>query len=163
VNPERLRELLEYLPAAILEIDGDGRIVLLNLAAERMFGYDRAELLGRAVELLLPKGVNGADLRGRRKDGAGFPVEIRLSPKRPEPGSTSVVIRDATERDRSGLDGLRHGLRGQLHSIIGFSELLSEQLEGPLNERQMLFVSHILEDSQRLLALIDEVLDLRKS
>lgn len=60
---------------------------------------------------------------------------------------------------REYLAGKRHDLRAPLHTIIGFSELLTEQSEGPLNEKQMRFVQHIHEDSQRLLELIDEVLE----
>jgi PAS domain S-box-containing protein len=56
----RFRELLEAAPDAILEVDADGRIVLLNAVAEKMFGYSRAELLGQPVELLIPFDLRGA-------------------------------------------------------------------------------------------------------
>src|SRR5438874_6972074 len=60
------------------------------------------------------------------------------------------------------LASMSHELRTPLHTIIGFSELLSEQLEGPLNEKQKRFVTHIHRDSLHLLALINDVLDLSK-
>jgi signal transduction histidine kinase len=60
------------------------------------------------------------------------------------------------------ISGMSHELRTPLHTIIGFTELLAEQIEGPLNAKQARFVSHILRDSQHLLALINDVLDLSK-
>src|SRR5262249_10286658 len=60
------------------------------------------------------------------------------------------------------LASMSHELRTPLHTIIGFSELLSEQLEGVLNERQKRFVTHIHRDSLHLLELINEILDLSK-
>ena len=50
----RYRRLLEAAPDGIIEVDGHGRIVLLNSQAERLFGYKREELLGKTVELLIP-------------------------------------------------------------------------------------------------------------
>jgi PAS domain S-box-containing protein len=60
------------------------------------------------------------------------------------------------------LASMSHELRTPLHTIIGFSELLSEQLEGPLNEKQKRFVNHIHHDSLHLLELINDILDLSK-
>src|SRR5262249_6550264 len=60
------------------------------------------------------------------------------------------------------LSGMSHELRTPLHTIIGFTELLEEQLEGPLNEKQQRFIRHIHKDSDHLLALINDVLDLSK-
>src|SRR5450755_1000969 len=97
----RLGELLESAPDAILELDDDGRIVLLNRMAEQLFGYTREELLGQTVETLVPEARrkahkqhrlqyvsqpvtrpmgSGLKLEARRKDGSHFPVEISLSP-----------------------------------------------------------------------------------
>jgi PAS domain S-box-containing protein len=60
------------------------------------------------------------------------------------------------------LASMSHELRTPLHTIIGFSELLSEELQGPLNEKQKRFIDHILRDSLHLLELINDILDLSK-
>jgi PAS domain S-box-containing protein len=218
----RFRELLDAAPDAILEIDGDGRIVLLNEVGEKMFGYSRAELLGQVVEILIPSDLrwrheghrsayaahpstrpmgSGLDLYAQRKDGARFPVEISLSPVRSEEGfRVSAIIRDVSERKQAEqkmkalhetfaqelsatnqqlelrnreveranrlksefLASMSHELRTPLHTIIGFSELLTEELKGPLNNDQKRFIGHIHRDSLHLLELINEVLDLSK-
>lgn len=218
----RFRELLEAAPDAIIEVDRDGRIVLLNKVTEELFGYPREELLGQTVELLIPAGAraghhvhrnrywaepstrpmgSGLKLEGQRKDGSTFPVEISLSPVKFEEGfRVSAIIRDVSERrlveeqlraaqaahteglsarnrelethsqevERANhlkdefLSGMSHELRTPLHTIIGFTELLEEELEGPLNEKQHRFVRHIHKDSHHLLALINDVLDLSK-
>ncbi|HSK45660.1 MAG TPA: PAS domain S-box protein, partial [Candidatus Binatia bacterium] len=218
----RYRKLLHAAPDAILEVNEDGRIMLLNEAAERMFGYTHDELLGMNVESLVPASMRrghaehrasyaahpntrpmgtGLQLQGQRKDGSLFPVEISLSPNWIE-GSLHVIasVRDITERkaveNRLGtlreqytaeltlkneqlearnqeveranslktefLASMSHELRTPLHTIIGFSELLAEQLEGPLTEKQQRFVGHILQDARHLLELINEVLDISK-
>src|SRR5579862_3968699 len=90
----RFRDLLEAAPDAIIEVDRQGRILLLNLVTEKLFGYSREELLGRSVEMLVPDALRGghaqhrADywahpitrpmgiglaLHGRRKDGSSIP------------------------------------------------------------------------------------------
>ena len=60
------------------------------------------------------------------------------------------------------LASMSHELRSPLHTVIGFSELLGEELEGPLNEKQKRFVRHIHKDSNHLLTLINDILDLSK-
>jgi len=218
----RFRKLLEAAPDAILEVNPDGQIMLLNEAAERIFGYSRGELLGQNVEMLVPAAMRGGhsqhrdsyahhpktrpmgtglELQGQRKDGTLFPVEISLSPNWIN-GSLHVIasVRDITERkqveDRiralreqytaeltakneqlearnqeveqanrlknEFLASMSHELRTPLHTIIGFSELLTEQLEGPLNNKQQRFVGHILQDARHLLELINEILDISK-
>jgi len=114
--------LLESAPDAVVIVDHDGRIAFANSHIEKMFGYSPSELLGQNVEVLAPDAVrqahvqhrseyaeaprtremgSGLELRGRRKDGSTFPVEISLSPLE-EPGGCFVVaaIRDTTERHR---------------------------------------------------------------
>jgi PAS domain S-box-containing protein len=98
---ERFRRVVEAAPSAMVMINRGGLIEMVNNQAERMFGYDRAELLGRPVEILVPvrfrqghpqlRGDFFADLQSRpmgagrdlyalRKDGSEFPVEIGLNP-----------------------------------------------------------------------------------
>jgi PAS domain S-box-containing protein len=115
---ERFRALLETAPDAIVIVDEAGRMVLVNAQTENLFGYARHELLGQAVELLLPERFRlqhpqyrmryatdsrirpmGADLElyGRRKDGSEFPTEILLSPVETDEGAlVSAAIRDVT-------------------------------------------------------------------
>jgi len=218
----RYRKLLHAAPDAILEVNEEGRILILNEAVERMFGYSRAELLGLNVDHLVPASMRsghsqhraayakrpntrpmgtGLELQGQRKDGSLFPVEISLSPNWIE-GSLHVIasVRDITERKavenriqalreqytaeltmkneqlearnreveqanrlkNEFLASMSHELRTPLHTIIGFSELLAEQLEGPLGEKQQRFVGHILQDARHLLELINEILDISK-
>src|SRR5947209_5732226 len=218
----RFRRLLEAAPDAILEVNPEGKIMLLNEAAEQMFGYSRGELLGANVESLVPAAMRGGhsqhrgsyaghpktrpmgtglELQGQRKDGSLFPVEISLSPN--WIGDSLHVIasvRDITERklveDRiralreqytaelaqkneqlearnleveqanrlknEFLASMSHELRTPLHTIIGFSELLTEELEGKLNEKQHRFINHILQDARHLLELINEILNISK-
>jgi PAS domain S-box-containing protein len=218
----RFRELLEAAPDAIIEVDRQGRIALLNKITEQLFGYQRPEMLNKPVELLVPQEARehhhqhrkdyweqpsrrpmgtGLKLEGQRKDGSKFPVEISLSPVQFEDGfRVLAIIRDVSERHQAEerlraiqsaytaelaaknreleqrneeverannlksefLSGMSHELRTPLHTIIGFAELLEEQLEGSLNEKQQRFVRHIHRDSQHLLALINDVLDLSK-
>src|SRR5215467_2409999 len=105
--------LLESASEGIVLVDASGRITLVNAAAERMFGYDRAELLGQMLEILLPDPVrrahaehraqyfgeprvrpmgSGLDLAGRRKDGTEFPVEISLSHIDAAEGMTAMAL-----------------------------------------------------------------------
>ena len=112
--------LLESAPDAILLVDARARIVLVNRRTEELFGYDRAELIGREVEALVPERFRrvhvghrdgyiheprtrpmgaGLDLDGRRKDGSEFPVEISLSPLRLDEETLVItIVRDVSER-----------------------------------------------------------------
>jgi len=186
----RFRDLLEAAPDAIFEVEQDGTIILLNAAAEHLFGYSREELLGQLVEELIPKALRskhveqraqygehpsvrpmgaGLELLALRKDGATFPVEISLSPIRSAQGSRVIaIVRDITDRKKverlknEFLASVSHELRTPLHTIIGFADLLAEERKGPLNEVQKRFVEHIRNDSRHLLELISDTLDLSK-
>ena len=119
----KYRDLLEYTPDAIVIVNVTGRIVLVNAQTEQMFGYPRAELLGQGIELLLPQRYRaahlghrghyfaqprmramgaGLELRGQRKNGTEFPVEISLSPLDTEEGQMVMSsVRDITERQEA--------------------------------------------------------------
>lgn len=112
--------LIESAPNGIVIVDGGGKIIGLNHSAEGLFGYERAELLGKGVEILVPAkfarahvGLRekfqqapetrpmgaGRDLSGRRKDGSEFPLEIGLNPIEWD-GQRAVLatVTDITER-----------------------------------------------------------------
>jgi len=115
-------DLLEALPDAIIAVDRDGTIAQVNSQAQDLFGYDREELIGQKVEMLVPASYRdqhhhhrenfaespktrrmGADLDlyGRRRNGSEFPVEISLSPVSTEKGWFVLsAIRDISDRKR---------------------------------------------------------------
>ena len=122
---EQYRDIIELAPDALLAVDSDGRIRLVNQQTERMFGYAREELLGQPIETLIPERSRaghrrlragymadphtrpmGMDLPlfGRRRDGSEFPVEIGLSPLRAGDARAEfavvAIVRDITERRR---------------------------------------------------------------
>src|SRR5271163_3536840 len=114
------RALLDAAPDAMVIVNQAGEIVLLNLQAEKQFGYHRNELLGQQVANIIPEGFaerlisdgtrsaadalaqqmgTGIELLGRRKDGSSFPIEIMLSPLEGVDGILiTAAIRDITER-----------------------------------------------------------------
>jgi PAS domain S-box-containing protein len=89
--------LLEAGPDALVVTDGQGSVLQVNAQTEKLFGYDRGELIGKEVERLIPERYRslrpmgaGRELYGLRKDGSEFSVEISLSPLR---SGTAVGIR----------------------------------------------------------------------
>ncbi|MEW6440545.1 MAG: PAS domain S-box protein [bacterium] len=123
-SEQRFRTLVESSPNALVLAAADGTITLLNRQAEAMFGYGRDELIGQAVEVLMPERFRkrhrssraafttrpqqrpmgaGRDLIAVRKDGSEFPAEIGLTPlEMPEGSLTLATIIDITERTRRG-------------------------------------------------------------
>jgi PAS domain S-box-containing protein len=132
------RGLLEAAPDAMVVVNPAGEIVLVNVQAEKQFGYRRDELLGQKVTNIIPKGFaerlvtdatrsetdalaqeigTGIELSGRRKDGAQFPIEIMLSPLKSADGILLVTaairnisVRKAAEEHLEQMEGQYRGL-----------------------------------------------------
>jgi PAS domain S-box-containing protein len=120
---ERFQLVVEAAPNAMLMVGAGGLIALVNAQTEKLFGYDRRELLGRSMEMLVPerfRGSHGAhrteffvapatrsmgagrDLFGLRRDGSEVPIEIGLNPIRTADGQFVLAsIIDITERKKS--------------------------------------------------------------
>ena len=133
----RYRGLLEAAPDAMVVVNQSGEIVLLNVQAEKQFGYRRDELLGQTVTNIIPIGFaerliadglrsaadalaqqigTGIELTARRKDGSEFPIELMLSPLEDAEGILvtaairDISVRKAAERHLAQMEGRYRGL-----------------------------------------------------
>jgi len=139
------RMLLESAEQAIVAANADGKIVLINGATEKMFGYRRADLLGKKLDLLLP-----AESEGRHYDGSRFPIEVSLSSiDQAGVKLTVAFMTDITEKQR--LETLSETYRAEIRALA--AQLITAQEE----ERRR--VSRELHDSlcQKLASLALDV------
>jgi PAS domain S-box-containing protein len=187
---EKFRLAVESSPSGMMMSHPTGRIVMVNTEIERLFGYSREELIGQPVSILMPERLRaqhaqerkeftarpetrrigaGRELLGLRKDGTEFPVEVGLNPIHAREGLLvlSVVV-DITERKRlerlkdEFVSTVSHELRTPLTSISGSLSLLMGNAAGALPEaaRRLLAIAH--SNSQRLIRLINDILDIEK-
>ncbi len=121
--------LLNFAPDAMVVVSKEGIIIIVNNETEKLFGYNRNELLGKELEILLPQSMIekhkkhrttyfhspkvremgvGLELFGKKKDGTEFPVEISLSPFETENGIVAIsAIRDITERKLAEIERVK--------------------------------------------------------
>jgi PAS domain S-box-containing protein len=152
----KYRGLLEAAPDAMVVVNQDGEIVLLNLQAEKQFGYRRDELLGQMVKNIIPEGFaerlvadglrsaedalaqqigTGIELTGRRKDGSDFPIELMLSPLESADGTlVTAAIRDISVRKKAEAHLLQkmEELNRSNEELGQFAYIASHDLQEPL-------------------------------
>jgi PAS domain S-box-containing protein len=153
----QFRGLMESAPDAMVIVDADGRITLVNRQTEQLFGYERGELLGEQVEILVterlrdrhrehrsgylatagarPMGA-GLQLYARRKDGGEFPVEISLGPLQTEGGTlVSAAVRDITDRKHAeeALEQAKLAAEQANQAKSEYLSRMSHELRTPLN------------------------------
>lgn len=137
---------IELAPDAFIVVNDKGIIVFVNAQTEVIFGYERNEMLGQPVEMLMPERSaqkhashrdnffssphkrpmgNGLALFGKKKNNAEFPVEISLSPI--ESGYVAAIIRDVTERF------LNEYLTNKTKQLEDFAYITSHNLRSPVS------------------------------
>jgi PAS domain S-box-containing protein len=189
-STERMRAIVETVVDGIITINDRGMIETFNPAAERIFGYRLDEVVGRNVSMLMPDpyhtehdgylknyrdtGVRkiigiGREVVGKRKDGSVFPIELavsemHLSARRMFTG----IVRDITERKKVDrmknefISTVSHELRTPLTSILGSLGLISGGMAGaiPAQVKGLVDIAH--KNSERLVRLINDILDVEK-
>lgn len=170
-SEDKFKGLLESAPDAMVIVDREGKIVIVNSQTIKLFGYTREELEGRPVELLIPtrfsqvhKGHRdmyfhnpltrpmGEDLElyGQKKDGHEFAIEISLSPIETKEGTlVSAAIRDITERKAAqrSLEEMAADLTNRNKQLANFAHITSHNLRAPVsNLNSLLSIYHTVED-----------------
>ena len=200
----RLQAIVETAVDGIVTIDEHGTIETVNPATERLFGYRADEMVGRNVSMLMPQPYRaehdgylaryrrtgerhiigiGREVRGRRKDGSEFPLDLAVSETNlPGRRFFTGIIRDISERKREEeelrkakeeaemanrakddfLAIISHELRTPLNAIIGYTDLIQDRIVGEVNGEQATFLRRIAASSRHLLELIEQVLMLTR-
>lgn len=202
-NEQRLAAILNGTAEGIVTIDANGIILSFNSKCEDIFGYKADEVLDRNVSCLMRPDERVAhqqylkhakkmvgriinanrELKGQRKDGTVFPMELTVSSVEIKKQTCYIgVLQDISARkayERKLLDAkteaeqanmaksqflsaMSHELRTPLNAILGFSQLMCYNTKEPLSELQRKNTEQILLAGQHLLELINDILDLTK-
>ena len=187
---EMFRHAVESCPSGMMIVDHSGKLVMVNTEVENMFGYRRDELIGQSIEVLVPERARSRhaqyrqefaaenqprrmderrNLLGRRRDGSEFPIEVGLNPMRMGQGPMVLaVIVDITERKRlerlkdEFVSTVSHELRTPLTSIYSSLGLIMGTAAGTLSDPMRRLISIAHSNSQRLVGLVNDILDIEK-
>ncbi|MGD0391994.1 MAG: PAS domain-containing sensor histidine kinase [Acidimicrobiales bacterium] len=179
---------LEHAPDAVVVIEGDGRIAIVNAQTERLFGYSRSRMIGQPVEMLLPMRFRnshiahrsgyeaeprirtmgeGFDLFGERADGSEFAIDISLAPLETETGTMfAATVRDVTQRKRleanreEFIHHAAHELRTPLATLAALSETLASGIKDMTADDIAAALAALRRQGERARMLVANLLDL---
>jgi len=186
----RMRTIFENVVDGIITTNEKGIIESFNHAAETMFGYSCSEVIGKNVAILIPKTHStlhdryiaqylngkksriigtGREVEGVRKDGTQFPLDIAVNEMwLGQERFFCSIMRDITERKKIDrmkdefVSTVSHELRTPLTSIRGSLSLLASGVIGPLSEQGASLLDIAGKNTERLLLLINDILDIEK-
>lgn len=186
----RLAAILDNVLDGIITIDELGSIGSFNMAAEKIFGYTAAEVIGNNVKMLMPEPYHsqhdgylhnyvstgnkkiigiGREVVGQRKDGSTFPMDLAVSAMRlGDKRMFTGIVRDITERVKveqmksEFISTVSHELRTPLTSIRGALGLIVGGVTGELPPQAKAMVDIAHKNSERLIMLVNDILDIEK-
>jgi PAS domain S-box-containing protein len=186
----RMQAVLDNVMDGIVTIDTAGQIEIFNRSAEKLFGYQAEEVIGHNVNMLMPEPYRsahdghmrdylktgkakiigiGREVVCLRKDGSIFPAELSISEMYHGERRTFVgMVHDITERQKIDrmksefVSTVSHELRTPLTSIHGSLGLLAGGMGGAMPERMMSLIEIGYKNSERLISLINDILDMEK-
>lgn len=204
-SERNLSQVLDAVVDGIITTGEKGNIQVFNPAAEKIFGYTASEVIGKNLSMLMAREDSqrhagymqyysdtgkakiigrGRIVKGQRKDGSTFPMDLAISEIEIEGNRIYTgIIRDITERQKAEheiieakeaaerastvksefMANMSHELRTPLNAIIGFSEITRSEIFGPLgNEKYKEYLCDIQDSARHLLDLINDILDLTR-
>jgi len=189
-SSEQVRSIIDTVVDGIVTIDAKGQILTVNPAAKRLFGFSAAEMVGQNVKMLMPEPFQsahdgylhnylssgekkiigtGREVVGQRKNGTTFPMDLSVGEMSVKGESMFTgIVRDITERKRMEqlknefISTVSHELRTPLTSIKGSLGLIRSGVTGELPEKLGTMLDIAYNNSDRLVRLINDILDIEK-
>lgn len=189
-DQERFRAVVDSVFEGIITIESKGTVGSFNAAAEKIFGYEASEVIGKNIKMLMPEPYHsehdgylqnymqsgiakiigiGREVVGRKKDGSTFPMYLAVTQIKDKNQPVFVgTVRDSSEQKRlekfknEFVSTVSHELRTPLTSIRGSLSLIESGVMGEVNEKIKPLVQIALNNSERLILLINDILDMEK-
>ena len=186
----KLSAIIENVVDGIITIDTKGNIKTFNQAATKMFGYEASDVIGKNIKMLMPEPYHsehdgylshhmttgekkiighGREVVGLRKNGTDFPLELAVSQVKMDNTRHFIgITRDITERKRiemmqkEFISTVSHELRTPLTSISGSLGLILGGVTGELSDKTRALITIANNNSERLIHLINDILDIEK-